>query len=87
MAGRTEHVDLLAAEITSRGLAPIVLHGSGGQVHAHTQPHALLTGQVALDRARTLEDLAEAVHQGLVEADVAPGASWKRSGGSPPARA
>ncbi len=28
MAGRTEHVDLLAAEITSRGLAPMVLHGS-----------------------------------------------------------
>ena len=28
MAGRTGHVDLLAAEITSRGLAPMVLHGS-----------------------------------------------------------
>ena len=28
MAGRTEHVDLLAAETTSRGLAPMVLHGS-----------------------------------------------------------
>jgi superfamily II DNA or RNA helicase len=28
MAGRTEHVDLLAAEITTRGLAPMVLHGS-----------------------------------------------------------
>jgi superfamily II DNA or RNA helicase len=28
MAARTEHIDLLAAEITSRGLSPMVLHGS-----------------------------------------------------------
>src|SRR6266498_5023305 len=28
MAGRTEHVDQLAAELGARGLAPMVLHGS-----------------------------------------------------------
>ena len=28
MAGRTEHVDQLAAELNARGLAPMVLHGS-----------------------------------------------------------
>jgi superfamily II DNA or RNA helicase len=28
LAGRTEHVDLLAAELTSRGLTPLILHGA-----------------------------------------------------------
>jgi len=28
MAGRTEHVDHLAAELNARALAPMVLHGS-----------------------------------------------------------
>jgi hypothetical protein len=28
LAGRTEHVDQLAAELNARGLAPMVLHGS-----------------------------------------------------------
>ena len=53
MAGRTEHVDLLAAEITSRGLAPMVLHGS---VSAR-QRRAILKQLADWDPARTCEPL------------------------------
>ena len=53
MAGRTEHVDLLAAEITSRGLAPMVLHGS---VSAG-QRRAILRQLADWDPARTHEPL------------------------------
>jgi len=53
MAGRTEHVDLLAAEITSRGLAPMVLHGS----ISPGQRRAILRQLTDLDQARTHEPL------------------------------
>jgi hypothetical protein len=53
MAGRTEHVDLLAAEITSRGLAPMVLHGSVSP----GQRRAILRQLADWDPARTREPL------------------------------
>ena len=53
MAGRTEHVDVLAAEITSRGLAPMVLHGSVSPA----QRRALLRQLADWDPARTREPL------------------------------
>ena len=53
MAGRTEHVDVLAAEITSRGLAPMVLHGSVSPA----QRRAILRQLADWDPARTHEPL------------------------------
>src|SRR5207302_5967864 len=53
MAGRTEHVDLLAAEITSRDLAPMVLHGSVSP----GQRRAILKRLADWDPAHTREPL------------------------------
>jgi hypothetical protein len=46
MAGRTEHVDQLAAELNARGLAPMVLHGSISPGKRRVKPAAVSAAEV-----------------------------------------